>query len=124
MNIYIDPGMAPAIGPYSHAVKTGNLLFISGQVPVNSAGEVVGTTMAEQAEQTMCNLQSILAHCGLTLGNVVKTVVYVADITAFSEMNTIYAKHLGKHKPARACVEVSRLARGMLVEIEAIAEYA
>lgn len=123
MQTFISPDLAPAIGPYCHAARTGNLLFISGQVPVNSAGEIVGASMAEQTEQTMRNLQSILTGCGLKFKDVVKTNVYIADITAFAEMNGIYAKHFGDHKPARACVEVSRLAKDMLVEIEAVAEF-
>lgn len=119
----IDPALAPAIGPYSHAARMGNLLFVSGQVPLNSAGDIVGATMAEQTGQALRNLGSILAHCGLGLENVGKVVVYVADISAFAEMNAVYAKHFADHKPARSCVEVSRLVKGMLVEIEVIAEY-
>lgn len=123
MQSFIAPDLAPAIGPYCHAVKTGNLLFISGQVPVNGAGDIVGSTMAEQTEQTLNNLKAVLSRCGLDYANVVKTVVYVANIEAFAEMNAVYAKHFGDHKPARACVEVSRLAKDMLIEIEAVAEY-
>ena len=124
MQTFVTPQLAPAIGPYCHAVRTGNLLFISGQVPVNQQGEVVGETMAEQTEQTLGNLESVLSYCGLSWENVVKTTVYIAEMDAFGEMNSVYARRFGDHKPARACVEVSRLAKDMLVEIEAVAEYA
>jgi 2-iminobutanoate/2-iminopropanoate deaminase len=123
MKIYIDPNSAPAIGPYCHAVRTGNLLFISGQVPLNAEGEVVGQTMAEQTEQALDNLESILMCCGATWKNVVKTTVFIADMQGFAEMNKVYAQRFGGHKPARSCVEVSGLAKGMLLEIEAVAEY-
>ncbi len=123
MQTFIAPELAPAIGPYCHAVRTGDLLFISGQVPVNGAGEIVGSSMAEQTEQTMKNLKSVLGRCGLEWKDIVKTTVYVSDITAFSEMNAVYAGHFGDHRPARACVEVSRLAKDMLIEIEAVAEF-
>lgn len=123
MEIYFSDELSPAIGPYCHAVKTGQLLFISGQVPVNQAGEIVGNDMAEQTDQTLINLKKVLKSCGLTIENIVKTTVYVADIDAFGQMNAVYSEHFGDHKPSRACVEVSRLAKNMLVEIEAVAEF-
>ena len=124
MQTFVTPQLAPAIGPYCHAVRTGSLLFISGQVPVNRRGEVVGATMAEQTEQTLNNLEAVLVHCGLQWKDVVKTTVYISKMEAFGEMNAVYAQKFGDHKPARACVEVSRLAKDMMVEIEAVAEYA
>ena len=124
MQTFVTPQLAPAIGPYCHAARTGNLLFVSGQVPVNQHGDVVGATMAEQTEQTLANLESILAYCGLQWKDVVKTTVYISNMEAFTEMNAVYAQKFGDHKPARACVEVSRLAKDMMVEIEAVAEYA
>ena len=124
MQTFVTPELAPAIGPYCHAARTGNLLFISGQVPVNQQGEIVGATMAEQTEQTLSNIESVLTHCGLQWKNIVKTTVYISQMDAFGEMNSVYAKRFGEHKPVRACVEVSRLAKDMMVEIEAIAEYA
>ncbi len=123
MKSFISPDLAPAIGPYCHAAQSGNLLFVSGQVPVDKAGNVVGSTMAEQTKQTMNNLKAVLEACGLTLNSVVKTTVYVTDIDAFAEMNAVYSEFFGDHKPARACVEISRLVKGMLVEIEAVAEF-
>lgn len=123
MEIFISDELAPAIGPYCHAARTGNLLFISGQVPVGQDGQIIGSDMAEQTAQTLKNLETVLNTCGLKIENVVKTTVYVADINAFGQMNAVYSEHFGDHKPARACVEVSRLARDMLVEIDAVAEF-
>lgn len=123
MELFYSKELAPAIGPYCHAARTGNLLFISGQVPVDEKGAIVGQDMAEQTDQTLKNLKKVLAACGLKVENVVKTTVYVADISAFGQMNAVYSEHFGDHKPARACVEVSRLAKDMLVEIEAVAEF-
>lgn len=124
MELFFSEELSPAIGPYCHAAKTGNLFFISGQVPVDERGEIVGKDMAEQTDQTLKNLKKVLKACGLKVENVVKTTVYVADISAFSQMNAVYSEHFGDHKPARACVEVSRLAKDMLVEIKAVAELA
>lgn len=123
MKINVVPELAPPQGPYCHAVRSGNLLFISGQAPFNKRGEVVGNGMSEQTIVTMKNLTSVLNHCGLTLENVVKTTVYLTDIDEFSEMNTVYADFFSQHKPARATVEAPRLAAGILVEIEAVAEF-
>lgn len=122
MEQFFSQELSPAVGPYCHAAKTGNLFFISGQVPVDERGEVIGTDMAEQTDQTLSNLKKVLNACGLKLENVVKTTVYVTDINAFGQMNAVYSEHFGDHKPARACVEVSRLVKGMLIEIEAVAE--
>lgn len=124
MEIFISDELAPAIGPYCHAARVGNLLFISGQVPVDRGGRIIGSDMAEQTAQTLKNLAIVLKASGLAIENVVKTTVYLADINAFGQMNAVYSEHFGDHKPARACVEVSRLANDMLVEIDAIAEFA
>lgn len=122
MDIYFSSELAPTIGPYCHAVKTGNLLFISGQVPVDAEGKVVGMTMAEQTKQTFKNLQSVLNACNVSKDAIVKTSVFIADMSAFAEMNGEYALFFGEHKPARECVEIARLANNMLIEISAIAE--
>lgn len=122
MDIYFSNELAPAIGPYCHAAKTGNLVFISGQVPVNAKGAIVGTTMADQTKQTLKNLGSVLEACGLSPSSIVKTSVFITDMNAFGEMNNEYAAFFGSHKPARECVEVAKLANNMLVEISAIAE--
>lgn len=116
---------APAtIGPYSHAVKTGNLLFLSGQVPFHPVtGEVVGTTMAEQARQTMANLKAVLDEAGLKPCNIAKTTVYISNCGLFSEFNEEYATFMGKHRPARVCVEIPNLPHGVFLEMDAIAVY-
>ena len=111
-----------AIGPYCHATQAGNTFYISGQVPFHpQSGEVVGATMAEQAAQVFKNLKAVLDAVGLSPGNIAKTTCFISDFSLFGEFNTAYAEFMGKHKPARACVEVARLPRDVLVEIDAIA---
>jgi 2-iminobutanoate/2-iminopropanoate deaminase len=120
--IFASNGPAP-VGPYAHAVRSGNTVYISGQVPFDPAsGELVGTNIAEQTRLAMQNLQSVLAAAGLSLNNLLKATVYLADFNDFAGFNTVYAEFLGNHKPARACVEVSKIAKGALLEIEAVAE--
>ncbi|MDR0622472.1 MAG: Rid family detoxifying hydrolase [Deltaproteobacteria bacterium] len=122
MKLLFSPNLPEAIGPYSHAVAAGPFLFISGQVPFHpKTGEVVGSTMAEQAKQALTNLTAILAEAGLTLHDVVKTTCYVSDLTKFAEFNAVYAEFMGDHRPARATVEVARLANDIYLEVEAIA---
>lgn len=116
-------GPAPC-GPYSHSVKSGSLLFISGQVPFEPAtGDLVGTTIQEQTEQTMKNLQSLLTSAGLGMKNIVKTTVFLTNWDDFGQFNEVYAQFMDGHQPARATVEVSGIAKGALLEIEAIAEF-
>ena len=111
-----------AIGPYCHAMKAGNLVFISGQVPLDpKTGKTVGSTMAEQAKQALANLKVILDEVGLKAGNIAKTTCYISDFSKFSEFNGVYAEFMGDHRPARACVEIPNLPAGCMVEIEAIA---
>jgi 2-iminobutanoate/2-iminopropanoate deaminase len=113
-----------AIGPYSQAVRAGDLLFISGQLPTDPAtGEFAGTTVAEQTRQSLGNISAILGAAGLTLANVVKTTVFLKDMNKFGEMNGIYCDFFEDDPPARACVEVARLPKDALVEIEAIAVF-
>jgi 2-iminobutanoate/2-iminopropanoate deaminase len=111
-----------AIGPYSQAVKTGNLVFVSGQIPIDPAtGEFVSSDVAEQSEQVLKNLKAVLEAAGSSLNNVVKTTVFLADMNDFAVMNEIYAKHFGDNKPARATVQAARLPRDARVEIDCIA---
>ena len=113
-----------AIGPYSQAVRAGNLLFISGQLPVDPAsGAFAGDSVAAQTEQSLKNVASILAAAGLQLGDVVKTTVFLKDMNTFGEMNETYAKSFASEPPARACVEVARLPKDALIEIEAVAVF-
>lgn len=110
-----------AIGPYSQAVSVGNVLFASGQVPLlPGSGEVVGTTIEEQADRACKNVQAILEANGLTFGNVVKTTCFLADMGDFAAFNEIYAKYFVS-KPARSCVAVKELPKQLLCEIEVIA---
>lgn len=118
-----DP--AAAIGPYSLGVWAGDLLFVSGQTPIDPAtGTVAAGTVAEQAEQSLKNVTAILAAAGLTLDHVVKATVFLKDMNDFAAVNEVYARHFQKPYPARSCVEVARLPRDVLVEIEVVASRA
>ncbi len=110
-----------AIGPYSQGMVLGNLVFSSGQIPVNPAtGEVEGNTIAEQAEQSCKNVGAVLAAGGSSYEKVVKTTCFLADMGDFPEFNRIYEKYFVS-MPARSCVAVKELPKGVLCEIEAIA---
>lgn len=113
---------APApIGPYSQAVKTGGLVFVSGQIPVAPDGTMAPVDITSQTEQSLKNLQQVLAAAGMALDNVVKTTVYIKDMNDFAACNAVYAQYFTGVCPARSCVEVARLPKDVLVEIEAIA---
>ena len=108
-----------AIGPYSQAVTAGDLVFCSGQIPLDPATmTLVGETVAEQTTQVLKNLAKVLKAAGSELGKVVKTTVFLKDMNDFVEMNNVYAEFFGNHKPARATVEVARLPKDVMVEIE------
>lgn len=112
----------PAIGPYSQAIRAGNMLFVSGQIPLNpQTGEMVGTTAAEQARQVLNNLKAVLQAAGTSLDNVVKTTIFLTDLTQFADVNAVYAEFFPQNPPARSTIQVSALPRGAQVEIEAIA---
>ena len=111
-----------AVGPYSQAIKVNGVLYASGQVGFDPAtGILVGTTIAEQAEQVMKNVGAVLEAAGLTYDNVVKTTCFITDMKEFSSFNTVYGKYFTATKPARSCVEVSALPKGALCEVEVIA---
>jgi len=111
-----------AIGPYSQAIAIDGLVFTAGQVALDpQTGDLVGTTVAEQTEQVLKNLAAVLAASGSSLGRVVKTTVYLADMADFAAMNEVYAKHFGDHRPARSTVQAAGLPKGARVEIDAIA---
>jgi 2-iminobutanoate/2-iminopropanoate deaminase len=111
-----------AIGPYSQGITTDGLVFTAGQVALDpESGELVGTTTAQQTDQVLKNLQAVLAAAGTNLGNVVKTTVYLADMADFAQMNEVYAKHFGTHKPARSTVQAAGLPKAARVEIDVIA---
>ena len=122
-NQVIHTENAPAaIGPYSQAVKAGNLLFVSGQVPfVPETMEIVEGDVKAQTAQSLKNLQAILKEAGADFSNVVKTTVFIKDMNEFAQINEVYGEFFGENKPARACVEVARLPKDVKVEIELIA---
>ena len=115
------PNAPAAIGPYSQAVEVNGLLFASGQVPLMpGTGEVVGTTIEEQTERVCQNIKGILEANGLTFENVVKTTCFLADINDFGAFNEVYGKYFVS-KPARSCVAVKSIPKGLLCEVEIIA---
>ena len=116
------PNAPAAIGPYSQAVEVNGLLFASGQVPLMpGTGEVVGTTIEEQTERVCQNIKGILEANGLTFENVVKTTCFLADINDFGAVNEVYGKYFVS-KPARSCVAVKSIPKGLLCEVEIIAD--
>ncbi len=116
------PNAPAAIGPYSQAVEVNGLLFASGQVPLMpGTGEVVGTTIEEQTERVCQNIKGILEANGLTFENVVKTTCFLADINDFGAFNEVYGKYFVS-KPARSCVAVKSIPKGLLCEVEIIAD--
>ena len=111
-----------AIGPYSQAIKAGNMLFVSGQVPfVPETMEIVEGDVQAQTRQSLTNVQAILKEAGADFSDVVKTTVFIKDMNEFAQINEVYAELFGENKPARACVEVARLPKDVKVEIEVIA---
>ncbi|MGA2452281.1 MAG: Rid family detoxifying hydrolase [Solirubrobacteraceae bacterium] len=118
----IDASAAPpAIGPYSHAVRAGELLFCSGQIPLDpQSGEIVGATAAEQAKRCLENLQAVCAAAGTTLSRALRMTIYMTDLAAFAEVNEIYGSFFADDPPARVTVGVAQLPRGAYVEIDAI----
>lgn len=119
----ISTDKAPAaIGPYSQGIITGNLLFASGQIPINPAnGEIEGTDIVAQAEQVMKNIGALLDEAGTDYTRVVKTSCFLADMNDFAAFNEVYAKYFTE-KPARSCVAVKTLPKNVLCEVEVIAE--
>lgn len=109
-----------AIGPYSSAIKLGNLLFVSGQIPVNPQTGDMPSTITEQAHQSLSNLKALVEESGYTLTDVVKTTVFLADIADFAAVNEVYASYFAEPYPTRSCVAVKDLPKGAKVEIECI----
>lgn len=117
-----SPAAPAAIGPYSQAVRAGNLLFCSGQIALDPAtGQLVGATAAEQAEQVLKNLAAVLHAGGAGFAQVVRTTIYLVSMADFAAVNEVYGRHFGQHKPARATVAVKELPKAGLVEIDCIA---
>jgi len=119
----ISTDKAPgAIGPYSQAIRVGDLVFCSGQIPIDPVtGEFVSQDVAEQTKQVLKNLSAVLEAAGSGLGKVVKTTVFLADMGDFAAMNDVYAEFFSENKPARATVQAARLPRDARVEIDCIA---
>jgi len=122
MKQIISTDKAPkAIGPYSQAVRAGNMIFLSGQIPLNpSNGQLVEGTIQHQTERVLENIKAVVESMGLTLENVVKTTVFLKNLIDFPQMNEVYAKYFPANPPARSTVEVARLPRDVQVEIDAI----
>lgn len=115
------PGAPPAIGPYSHAVRAGGLLFCSGQIPLDPAtGEIVGATAAEQARRCLENLRAVCDAADTTLGSAVRLTIYMTDLSEFAAVNEVYGTFFGSQPPARVTVGVAALPKGAYVEIDAI----
>ena len=114
-----------AIGPYSQAIQVGTLVYTSGQIPIDPAtGSFVEGGIKEQTRQSLANVKAILEEAGLTMGNVVKTTVFMADMNDFADMNAVYAEFFAEPYPTRSAVAVKTLPKGALVEIEVVAEIA
>ncbi len=118
----ISTNNAPAaIGPYSQALRTGNMMFVSGQIPVDPATGLMADTIEAQATQSLTNLKNILAAEGLSMKNVIKTTVFLADLNDFAKVNAVYETFFEAPYPARSCVQVAAIPKGAGVEIECIA---
>ncbi|MCA9647167.1 MAG: RidA family protein [Polyangiaceae bacterium] len=119
----IQTSDAPAaIGPYSQAVRTGDLLFLSGQIPLDpKSGELVSGSVADETHRVMQNLGAVLKAAGSGYGDVVKTTIYLMDMADFTQVNEVYATYFDENPPARATVQVAGLPKGVRVEIDAIA---
>jgi 2-iminobutanoate/2-iminopropanoate deaminase len=120
--IVTSPHAPAAIGPYSQAVVYNGFAYLSGQIPLDPAtGQIVDGDITAQTERVFANMSAVLEACGSSLGQVLKTTVFLKDMGEFSKMNEVYAKHFDAAPPARSTVEVARLPRDVRVEIEAIA---
>lgn len=118
----VNSSAAPAaIGPYSHAVRTGSLLFCSGQIPLDpDTGELVGDTAAEQAKRCLQNLTAVCETAGASLADAVRITVYMTDLACFGEVNEVYGAYFEQDPPARVAIGVAALPRGAQVEIDAV----
>lgn len=122
MKVIETSGAPKAVGPYVQAIEAGGLLFVSGQIPINSeTGKIEGETTPDQARRVLKNLQAVVAASSTTWSNVVKVTVYMKDLRAFDALNQVYSEFFPSAKPVRACVEVARLPKDVLVEMDLIA---
>lgn len=124
MKTVIKPEGAPSpVGPYNHAVRVGDFLYCSGQIPLDSTGNIVAGDIRAQTEQVLKNVKAILDDQRLTFSDVVKTTVFVTDLADFAAMNEVYARFFTADFPARSTIQVAALPRGARVEIEVIAHF-
>lgn len=125
LDVVHTDGAPEAIGPYSQAISVDGWVFASGQIAIDpETGELLGGDVASQTDRVLKNLAAVLAAAGASLSTVVKTTVYLADMGTFTEMNEVYGRHFGEHRPARATVEAGALPKAVAVEIDAIARVA
>jgi 2-iminobutanoate/2-iminopropanoate deaminase len=117
----ISGGAPAAIGPYAQGIQAGNLLFVSGQLPIDPETGTMASGIQQQARQALANVQAVLEAAGASLADVVKTTVFLKDMDDFTAFNQVYAEKFTRPFPARACVEAARLPKDALIEIEAIA---
>ena len=122
MNVISTSNAPAAIGPYSQALDLGDLVFVSGQLPVDPATGAMPDTVEAQAAQSLANIKAILAEAGLGMANVVKTVIFLADINDFAAVNGVYGGAFAQPYPARSCVQVAAIPKGAKLEIECIAK--
>ena len=123
MEIIATEKAPAALGPYSQAIRANGMIYCSGQIPINPAtGAIEAQTIVEQTTQAITNLKNVLEKAGSSLAKVVKTTVFIKNMNDFAALNKVYAELFGDTKPARSCVEVARLPKDVLVEIECIAE--
>jgi len=121
----INTQYAPApIGPYNQAVRTGSLLFVSGQIPLDTAtGNIISSGIQDETQKVMENLEAILKEAGLSFGNVVKSTIFITDMGQFAQINEVYGRYFPEQAPARECVQVAGLPKGVNVEISVIAAF-
>lgn len=117
----ININKAPeALGPYSHAMVVNNLVFTSGQIPLDTEGNIVSDDVKEQTKQVLDNLSVVLEEAGSDLNSVVKATIFISDMNEFQQINEVYGSYFSEHQPARSCVEVARLPKDVKVEIEVV----
>ena len=117
----INTNKAPeALGPYSHAMVVNNLVFTSGQIPLDTEGNIVSDDLKEQTKQVLDNLSVVLEEAGSDLNSVVKATIFISDMNEFQQINEVYGSYFSEHQPARSCVEVARLPKDVKVEIEVV----
>lgn len=117
----INTKKAPeALGPYSHAMVVNNLVFTSGQIPLDTEGNIVSDDVKEQTKQVLDNLSVVLEEAGSDLNSVVKATIFISDMNEFQQINEVYGSYFSEHQPARSCVEVARLPKDVKIEIEVV----